>query len=166
VIIIRGEKPSEIDTGYDILKKATGDGAEAGRVATLRNTSEFNTSLSLIADVDGKALGYALYYPAVCGTTLAAVLVTLGVLPEAKEQGIDERLVRHGLDRCASLKRNVVFALENTGLFQSVGFQPIAPYKFKFNLNAPQEKMGVIDLSGNSLAKAGGATVHFPAALV
>lgn len=157
-VIIRGEKPEEIPLGAAILQAAYGRDLEARRMMAIRDYSEFfHPGLSIVAADGADIVGYALYCKTAAGSQTGALLAAIGVLPDKQRQGVGERLVRHGLERCRGLRLELVFAIGDPGYFTRVGFLSAANYGIQpeFALAGGQSLL-VIDLAGGLLAKTKG----------
>ena len=76
-------------------------------VDLLRHNSYFNPELSLVAEMDNKIVGHALFSPykfVVQGSeTMGAVLAPIAVLPEYQGKGIGEKLIEEGHYRLKEL---------------------------------------------------------------
>lgn len=164
-IIIRAENPSEAGTSTEIIKESFGRDQEVRILSTLRDTAEFRKDLSIVADnQEGGLLGYALYYPVTVQgpqTIKGVNLFPMGVRPAAQRQGVGERLVRHGLERCRSAGFNLVFAIGRPQFLGRFGFQPARALGYESDLKVADNVFLTFDLSGEHHGKITGK-VLFP----
>jgi predicted N-acetyltransferase YhbS len=91
-----------------------------------RHHPSFDPSLSLLAEVDGRAAGYALFLPRqilLRGVPAPlAVAAPLGVLPSDRSQGIGRLLVSTGLAALADRGLRGAIAIGAPGFYGSLGF--------------------------------------------
>lgn len=163
-VIIRSEKESEISIGTNILRLAFDNDTNAKMVAALRRSSDFVPDLSIVADEEGELVGYALYCHTLVGAQPCAFLATIAVLPAKQKQGVGERLVRHGLERCRGLGLELVFVAGKPEYFSRLGFKPAHARGITAALPQSDQILQVLDMSGRLLAKVSG-TLDLPAAL-
>ncbi|PCI35154.1 MAG: hypothetical protein COB53_11255 [Elusimicrobia bacterium] len=156
-VIIRTAKPEELDACNQILRAAFGRDNEAKLADALRGTSEYNDNLSIVGADDTGIKGYALYHRATvdtgAGSQPALLLAPIGVDPAFQRQGVGERLVRHGLERCRVVGLELVFVLGLPKYFSRFGFQPAIPQGLVPTIPLPEDQFQVIDLSGSMLGK-------------
>jgi putative acetyltransferase len=154
-IIIRAEKSVERPISDQIVRLAYGRESEVVLTECLRATAEFNPELSIVADQGGKILGYALYSAATvitnAGPQRALALAPIAVLPECQKQGIGERLVRHGLERCRTRGVELVFSIGQPQYFSRFGFRAADSLGLQCELPLRPGDLQAIDLSGRLL---------------
>ncbi len=164
-VIIRAEKASEREVCDKILRDAFGRENEVQLAAALRGLSDFNPELSLVGADDTGIRGYALYHRSTVdmgtSTQQALLLAPIGVDPVYQRQGVGERLVRHGLERCRVVGLELIFVVGLPEYFSRFGFQPAARHGLTPNIEIPADQFQVIDLSGSMLGKVQG-TVTLP----
>ena len=158
MVIIRSEKADDIPIGTAILMAAYGRDDAARMVNAVRDATEyFHPGLSIVAAEDDQIVGYALYCRAMVAAQPSAFLVTLGVLPDKQKQGIGERLVRHGLERCRGLGLELVFVLGHPEYFSRLGFRPARPLGIESEFAENDNDLQAIDLAGTLLGKITGS---------
>lgn len=154
-VIIRAEKPSEREISERILRDAFGRDDEVNLATALRGLSDFNPNLSLVGADESEIRGYALYHRSTVdtgtGSQPALLLCPIGVDPAYQRQGVGERLVRHGLERCRVVGLELVFVIGLPEYFSRFGFQPAAPLGLIPSVDYPEDQFQVIDLSGRML---------------
>lgn len=158
--IIRSEQPSEREVAHNIVRAAFGRETEVQLLQSLRGLADFNPNLSLVAADGTEIRGYALYHRATvdgkAGPQPALLLTPLAVDPAYQRQGVGERLVRHGLERCRVVGIELVFSLGLPSYFARFGFQPAAAHGLTPMISIPQDQFQVIDLSGKMLGAVSG----------
>ncbi|MFA6029935.1 MAG: N-acetyltransferase [Elusimicrobiota bacterium] len=165
MLIVRPEKSEESPLVEEIIRRAYGREDEIRMLAALRGTPDFIPQLSLVADEEGSLRGYALFMKAAVEAASsvhsAASLMMLAVHPEHRKQGVGERLIRHGGERCRSLGREIIFVFGDFGYFSRVGFKLAQDLNLTSDIVHPQMPLLTLDLAGR-LAAAGSGTVHYP----
>ena len=168
MIIVRPETASEQDAVADLLRRSYGREGEVERLNTLRASTDFLAPLSLVADKAGWLLGFVLFSRAgvVDGASShsAVAMGLLAVLPEHRRQGVAERLIRHGLERCRGLGHKLVFTVGDPRYFSRLGFRPSVPLGLSPEFPASGGQMLALELDGKLLGSIKGV-VRFPAAL-
>lgn len=168
MIIVRPEASSEQDAVADLLRRSYGREGEVQRLNTLRASTDFLAPLSLVADNAGELLGFVLFSRAgvVDGASShsAVAMGLLAVLPEYRRQGIAERLVRHGLERCRGLGHKLVFTVGDPRYFSRLSFRPSAPLGLAPEAPPAGGQMLALELDGKLLGSIKGV-VRFPQAL-
>ncbi|MFH1724662.1 MAG: N-acetyltransferase [Elusimicrobiota bacterium] len=155
-IIIRRENPPERAISQEILRQTFGRETEAQLADALRQTAEFNPELSLVADRGGEILGYAMFFQASIAADAqagthppqTAGLAPIAVRPQFQRQGVGERLVRHGLERCRFVGFDLVFVVGPPRYFSRFGFQPARPLGLEPAFPAGDADFQAFDLSG------------------
>lgn len=118
-INVRSEKISDYNSIANVIYEAFSGISKENEyisepilVDLLRHNSIYDPELSLVAEVDGKVAGYALFSPfrfIVSGVEqLGVVLAPLAVKPEFQNKGVGSALIEEG-HRIAKKKRICVF---------------------------------------------------------
>ena len=101
---VRSESPSDYEQISRIHSLAFGHDWEAKLIENLRNAPGFDPELSLVADLDGKAVGHICFSTVSIETpvssTEAVILAPLAVLEEYRKSGAGTALVTEGIKRC------------------------------------------------------------------
>ncbi len=165
-IIIRGERNSEEEACLHILKNCLTP-PWLVRALALRAGAEFTPDLSIVAERDGKMIGYGLYVK----TTVegpdsaiqpAATLALIAVQIEHRKTGVGGRIVRHGIDRCRGL--GLVFSVFLPRFFAKYDFKHARALGLEPGIRLPDSDFLVMDAQGGLLGKIKGK-VHFPSGL-
>jgi len=137
-----------------------GSPGEADLVEALRKAGK--VVLSLVAEVDGRVVGHALFthvslggpYPA----STALGLGPLAVLPGFQGQGVGSALVRAGLDACREAGFTSVFLLGAPAYYSRFGFLPARDFGVHFQND--RDAFQVVELVPGSLSDSN-ATLSF-----
>lgn len=167
-IIIRGERDSEEEVCLNILKNCLTP-PWLIRALAMRAGAEFVPELSIVAELDGKIIGYGLYAKTtVEGTDSsvqpAATLALIAVQVEHRKTGVGGRIVRHGIDRCRGKGLGLVFSVFLPKFFSKYGFKPARALGLEPGIRLPDSDFLVMDAQGGLLEKIRGK-VHFPSGL-
>ena len=128
MITIRQEQITDYATIGELHARAFGNrAAESTIVALLRQRRAFDPELSLVAEIDGRLIGHALFSPyqiRLLGLTIPAVnLAPIAVDPKYQGQGIGGQLILEG-HRLAVAKGDLVsFLLGHTSYYPRFGYQ-------------------------------------------
>ena len=99
---------------------------EVRLVDELRRTSEWLPSLSLVAEDEGRIVGYVVCTRAWVAAHEVLALGPLAVLPETQAGGVGTALVHAALDVADALDEPLVVLLGHTDYYPRFGFVPAA----------------------------------------
>lgn len=113
---------------------------EVHLVEALRDSDAWLPELSMVAEVDGELVGYALLsrvriQPA---RLPALALGPVAVRPDRQRRGYGRDVVRAALDAAAGLGERLVLVLGNPAYYRRFGFEPAA----RFKLTSPWSGLG------------------------
>ncbi|MGZ3610048.1 MAG: GNAT family N-acetyltransferase [Ktedonobacteraceae bacterium] len=128
MITIRHEQVTDYATIGELHGRAFGNrAAEATIVALLRQRRAFDPELSLVAEIDGRVIGHALFSPyqiRLLGQTIPAVnLSPIAVEPKYQGQGIGSQLILEGHRLAATRGYLVCFLLGHTSYYPRFGYK-------------------------------------------
>jgi putative acetyltransferase len=114
--------------------------AEAGLVETLRDSEAWLPELSVVAEVGGELVGYALLTRVRVdpGLVPALALGPVAVLPSRQGRGYGTAVVQAALDAATELGERLVVVLGNPAFYRRFGFEPAA----RFALTSPWSGLG------------------------
>jgi putative acetyltransferase len=105
--------------------------AEAELVAALLDDPTARPIVSLLAEVDGVAVGHILLTGATVSSdgarVPASILAPLAVVPEAQRRGVGQALIRAGIAALTALDVGLVFVLGHIDYYPRAGFRPALP---------------------------------------
>lgn len=158
---VRLERAADTAQVRVVHERAFGRPDEANLVEVLRDSAG---AVSLVALVDGRAVGHLLFTPVtVDGVAPAGSgtgLAPLAVLPEHQRQGIGSALVRAGLDVCRSLGHTFAVVLGHPEYYPRFGFVPASVRGLGCEFDVPAEAFMVLELRSGALDGARGV-VHY-----
>jgi len=107
------------------------DGREVSLVANLRSSPDYIPELSLVALLEGRIVGHAMFhFVTLEGESPARVidLGPVGVLSEFQRQGVRNALIRRGLASCEDRNESLVTCLRHETYYPRFGFLPSRIY--------------------------------------
>ncbi len=164
---IRAEQPGDHIAIETVNRSAFGQPDEARLVASIRQTSGYDPSLSLVALRDGRIVGHILFSPIHIetdhGDSPALALAPMAVLPDWQRQGIGSELVRAGLDAARRAGHRIVIVVGHAEYYPRFGFVPAGKYRLRAPFPVPDEAFMVLKLSPGSLEGISGLVRYPPA---
>jgi putative acetyltransferase len=129
--------------------------AEAELVRAIR-ASGAAPCISLVAEIDGRVVGHALFTPVSVQSDLpwhAMALGPIGVEPAHQRCGVGSALLRAGLTACRALGHHVVFVLGHPEYYARFGFMPAHARGLRWErLDEPSDAFMVVELAPGALA--------------
>lgn len=164
-MLIRAEKSFDQNDVFQINESVFKGAFEARLVDGLHSARAI--ILSLVADINGKVVGYVIFSEVQIEVNpdhkRVLSMIPLVVLPGFQKQGIGSSLVRQGLKQCKFLGYDAVVVLGSTDFYARFGFKPAKQVNLKFAYPVPTDLFMVMELKDNGLANSQG-TVHYHAA--
>lgn len=138
-LAIRPERKCDFDEIRLVVKTAFAgaehtDGDEHNLIDRLRDTDEYIPELSLIAEVNGRIVGYAMFSRINIGIAKALALAPLAVLPGFQNHGIGRALIEAGHrkaiegDYCCSVVLGSPDYYTKSGYLPALSFGITAPF--------------------------------------
>ena len=138
-LVIRPEQECNFDEIREVVKTAFAgaehtDGDEHNLIDRLRLTEEYIPDLSLIAEVDGRIVGYAMFSRICIGNTKAVALASLAVHPAFQNRGNGRALIEAGHrkakegDYCCSVVLGAPEYYSKSAYLPALTFGIIAPF--------------------------------------
>ena len=139
-LAIRPERECDFDEIRSVVKTAFAgaehtDGDEHNLVDRLRCTDEYISELSLVAEVNGKIVGYAMFSRINIGNAKAIALAPLAVLPDFQNHGIGRKLIEAGHRKAKDGDYYCSVVLGPPAYYSKSGYLPA----LQFGINAPFE---------------------------
>jgi putative acetyltransferase len=123
-----------LDENPDVLhvhRLAFGRDDEAALVYSLLHDPSAQPVLSVVAELQGKVVGHALFttvrVASVAAPVDGAILAPLAVLPSRQRAGIGRSLIEHGCGALAARNVPLVFVLGDPGYYTRSRFVPALP---------------------------------------
>lgn len=154
-MVIRQETPKDYDAVYTVVKTAFeraehSDGNEQELVNALRKSSSYIPELSLVAEIDGKVVGYIMFTKVHIEQNVALALAPLAVLPEYQKQGIGKELIKEGHKRAAQLGYGYSVVLGSETYYPQMGYLPAKQFHITPPFDVPDPNYMVYPLNKNS----------------
>lgn len=152
-MIIRDEKPSDIEKIWEVNVEAFETKAEAILVNTLRDSG--CPFISLVAETETKVVGHILFTAVELSGNKNKLkilgLAPMAVLSQYQNKGIGSKLVETGLERCKSLGYDAVVVLGHPNYYPKFGFVSSVKYGIKSEYNVSDEVFMILELTPDSL---------------
>ena len=150
--MIRQETPKDYETVYEVVRQAFAcaehsDGNEQDLVTALRKSDAFVPELSLVAEQDGKIVGYILFTKIDIGGRTALALAPLAVLPAYQRQGIGSALIREGHRIAGALGYPCSVVLGSEKYYPRFGYVPADRFGIRLPFDVPAENFMAIRLT-------------------
>lgn len=163
---IRQEKKSDRDIAEEIVREAFAAEGKGGNelppIRALRKSRSFVPKLSLVAEEDGRIVGYLLFTKADIGGETELALSALAVLPAFRRLGIGAALIKEGHRIAGSLGYRYCVALGEPLYFARAGYLPASLYGIEPPFSSPEEDFTAIKLDPSAEELSG--TVLYDAA--
>jgi putative acetyltransferase len=125
-VLIRRERPQDIDAIADVHLAAFDTALESDLVTTLRATESWLPALSLVAVAGDEIVGHVVCTRAHIAGTPALGLGPLGVRADRQKTGVGSALMHAVLAAADALDEPVVVLLGHTDYYPRFGFAPAA----------------------------------------
>jgi putative acetyltransferase len=152
-IVIRGEKPRDFAAIREIHELSFGRENEAVLVEKIRGSRDFNPSLSLVAELEGRPVGHVLFSrvwirppdPKLPEEN-ALALAPLSVHPDFRNKGIGSELVTQGLKICRQHGYRLVIVVGEQSYYSRFGFVPARPKGLEVPFPVPERAFLVAEI--------------------
>jgi len=161
-MIIRPERPEDINAIHRVTTQAFGRPQEADLIDALRANK--HVTLSLVAIYHNEVVGHILFFPLEVksehGAHAAIGLGPMAVLPQYQKQGIGSALVSEGLNILQQRSHSGVIVLGHAAFYPRFGFVPASAYKIKTEYDVPDEVFMAYELHPGALAEISGTVIY------
>jgi putative acetyltransferase len=164
-IIIRPETEKDYPKIAEVNELAFGQGNESLLIEMLRNTSDYISDLSLVAEYKNDVVGHILFYPVKIidsnrkHDTLA--LAPMSVHPDYQKKGIGSELIREGLKRAKDMGYVSVIVVGHPEYYPKFGFRKASKYDIQAPFDVPDDAFLALELIEGALKKIRGV-VEYP----
>lgn len=151
-LIIRSEQSADAHAIRHIVKEAFAkaehtDSDEHNLVERLRSTDDYIAELSLVAEINGKAVGYIMFSRIYIGPTEAVALAPLAVLPGFQNRKIGQALIQAGHHRARALGYSCSVVLGAPGYYARYHYLPASQFGITPPFDVPAEFYMVCQLN-------------------
>lgn len=154
-IKIRNEQLNDYDEIKKINELAFGQENEGKMIESLRKTSDYNASLSLVAEIKDKIVGHILFYPIKIksekGEYTILSLAPMAVHPEYQNKGIGSKLIKRGLAIAKETNFDAVIVVGHPKYYPRFGFKPASNWGIKLPFDVPDDVFLALELKDNAL---------------
>lgn len=170
---IRREEKEDFKTVFELIRLAfenveLSDHKEQFLVERLRRSDAFIAELSLVAEADGRIIGYILLTKINIGdadknTYPSLALAPVAVLPDYQGKGIGGKLIKTAHDIAKELGFGSVVLLGHEDYYPKFGYKLTKEFGIKLPFDVPENNCMPIELSQNALQNVSGI-VRYPKA--
>jgi predicted N-acetyltransferase YhbS len=157
MIKVRAEKPEDKSCIDNVIKEAFkhmpySQHQEHMLIDRLRNSDAYVPELALVAEIDGKIVGFILFTEILIDDKVALALAPVGVLPEYQKSGVGKELINTGHEIARKKNYDGVLVLGNPNYYSKFGYIKASEYDIDspFELFADDNYMAC-ELSPGSL---------------
>lgn len=154
MMTIREERPADVDAVRAVNERAFGRAVEGSIVDALRANG--GVLLSLVAAIDDRVVGHALFSPVQIGDLTGAGLGPMAVIPEHQRRGVGGRLIEEGLRRLRESGCPFVVVLGHPDYYPRFGFTPARAYGITCQWDVPDPVFMITVLNPNRMAGVAG----------
>lgn len=154
---IRQERKEDREAVFAVVEKAFAnaphtDHEEQFLVERLHESDAFIPELSLVAEREGKVVGYALFTKIKVDQWILLALAPLAVLPELQGKGIGAKLIQKGHEIAKKLDYLGCVVLGDERYYSRFSYHPASGFDIKPPFEVPDEKFMAVEFWEDSLA--------------
>lgn len=151
-MLIRQETANDYGKVYELIKEAFSsaehsDGNEQDLVTALRKGASFIPELSLVAEINGEAVGHILFTRASVGKDEVLALAPLSVKPRYQRQGIGAALINEGHKIAERLGYGYSIVLGSREYYGRAGYRSAKAFGIEVPKGFPPESFLAVKLT-------------------
>jgi putative acetyltransferase len=163
--VVRPEKPEDATAVRDVNLAAFETSVEADLADAMRQTPEYVPELSLVAEIDGRIVGHALFSEVTVehaeGETTALSLGPIAVLPDYQSKGIGSAMIEAGHKRGREMGYPFVVLIGHPWYYPRFGYTPARQYGLETIWDVSDPVFMVCELQPGALKRAAGK-IRYP----
>lgn len=164
-MVIRQETKNDIDSVYNIVKVAFqnevfSDHDEQNLVTRLRQSINFIPELSIVAEENGKIIGYILFTTIKVGENILLALAPVAVLPDMQGRNIGTKLIEKGHEIAKELGYKGSIVMGHDKYYPKFGYQRASKFDIIAPFEVPDDNFMAIELFENSLQNVSGVVEY------
>lgn len=159
-MIIRAERAGDAPAITDVVLRAYADVAYSDHrehlmIERLRGTDAFSPEFSLLAEIDGEAVGHILLTKAYIldpdSSVATLALAPLSVVPEHQSCGVGKQLVKAAQKRATDLGFGSILLVGIPSYYPQFGYEPLNRYPITLPFDAPDSNCMILPLAAHAL---------------
>jgi putative acetyltransferase len=158
LIEVRDEQAGDEAAIRDVNSRAFDSDQESRIVDALRSNGA--ALLSLVASLDGRAVGHIMYSPVSVGGVTGAALGPMAVVPEHQRQGIGSRLVQAGNQKLGTTGCPFIVVLGHARYYPRFGFTSAIAHGITCEWDVPDDVFMVLMLDRARMAGVSGLATY------
>lgn len=168
-MILRQEKPEDYAEVYELIMNAFSNMAESDHteqflVERLRNSPDFVPELSIVAETEGKIVGYILLSKIKIENKdsefQSLALAPVAVLKDFQKKGIGSALIHYAHEKAEELGFSSIILLGHEKYYPRFGYQKASLFHIKLPFDVPDENCMAIELKKDALKNLSGTVVY------
>lgn len=149
---IRPENKDDKVDIFNLNNHAFGRNNEALLIEKLRDSDRYLPELSLVAELEGNIVGHILFSKVLVGEHVLLALAPLALIPGKQRNGIENELMKYGIQKAKDLGYIAIIALGNPYKYKAYGFSKASKYGLLAPWDEiPDEAFMALELQENAL---------------
>lgn len=162
---IRAERPDDKDEIFNVTEEAFRNAECASHTEQflpekLRHSDLFIPELSLVAVINGKIVGHAMFTKQKIGNINGVILAPLSIHPEYQRQGIGTKLVLEGHRIAKQLGYSASVLIGHANYYPRFGYERLSKYGISYEPEMPDENSLGIQLVEGAFSNLSGTKIQ------
>lgn len=165
MVEIRAERPEDKDAIFHVVEEAFRDADCASHTEQFlpekfRQTDLFIPELSIVAILDGKIVGHAMFTKQKIGNINGVILAPLSILPEYQRKGIGSKLILEGHRIAKELGYAASVLVGHENYYPRFGYEKLSKYGISYVPEMPDQNSFGIQLVEGAFSNLEGTKVQ------
>jgi len=169
-ISVRHENTNDYTQIRNVYRKAFERDDEHTAVTLLRMYTKYITELSLVAEVDRRIVGHAVFFPVRINQDFkkyaSLVLTPVGVLPEYFGEKVDEKIIEAGINIATDKGCTSILVIGDVNQYSKYGFDIASKWNIEVSLGGNEENFLCLEISRNGGLLGISGIVDYPKELI